>query len=102
MDEKEVKEAQKAKEIIDAERDIQSIKNILNDPQFHSKANSLYEKLIQKVDYLPYIAVLKSARGMLGNQSFGALSYLHKRQVLKMIKDAIDLYIIKTMEKGEK
>ncbi len=85
-------------EISDAEDDICKIESILTDPQFNAKSTHLYEELTDKDDYLPYIGALKVRRGMVGKQSFGSLSYLQKRDVFRMIKDAIKLYITQKTE----
>ncbi len=85
-------------EISDAEDDICKIESILNDPQFNAKATRLYEELIDKKDYLPYIGTLKVSRRMVGKQSFGSLSYLQKRNALILIRDAIKLYIAQKIE----
>ncbi len=97
-----IEKYKEVKEIADAAKDIAKIETVLDSTQFNSKANSLYDELKNKIDYAPYIAVLKAGRGMCGNQSFGALSYIQKRKVLEMIKDAIEVYIRKTVEKQEK
>ncbi len=86
------------REIADAEKDIRKIESVLNDSQFNSKSIKLYDELDEIGDYKTYIAILKTKRGLAGKQSFGSLSYLQRRNVLIMIKDAIKLYIAKELK----
>ena len=92
------KATDKAKKIKDAEDIIQNINELLADSTlFRRQADSLYDKTSKNFDYAPFIATAKSALGMGGNIPFKQLPYQAKRNALVMIRDAIKVYVTKTI-----
>ena len=88
----------KAKKIKDAEDTIQNINELLADSAlFRRQADSLYDKISKNFDYAPFIATAKAASGMGGNIPFKQLPYQPKRNALVMIRDAIKVYVAKTI-----
>lgn len=88
----------KAKKIKDAEEMIEKIDELLSDSSlFRHQADSLYDKISKNIDYAPFIATAKAASGMGGNIPFKELLYKPKRMALMMIRDAIKVYIVKTI-----
>ena len=88
----------KAKKIKDAEDTIQNINELLADSAlFRHQADSLYDKISKNFDYAPFIATAKAASGMGGNIPFKQLPYQPKRNALVMIRDAIKVYVAKTI-----
>ena len=91
-------ESDKAKKIKDAEDTIQKINELLADSGlFRRQADSLYDKVSRNIDYAPFIATAKAASGMGGNIPFKQLLYKYKRMALVMIRDAIKVYVAKTI-----
>ena len=88
----------KAKKIKDAEDTIQKINELLADSGlFRRQADSLYDKISKNMDCAPFIATAKAASGMGGNIPFTQLPYQPKRNALVMIRDAIKVYVAKTI-----
>ena len=88
----------KAKKIKDAEDTIQNINELLADSAlFRHQADSLYDKISKNFDYAPFIATAKATSGMGGNIPFKQLPYQPKRNALVMIRDAIKVYVAKTI-----
>ena len=88
----------KAKKIRDAEDTVQKINELLADSGlFRRQADSLYDKISRNMDYAPFIATAKAASGMVGNIPFKQLPYQPKRNALIVIRDAIKVYVAKTI-----
>ena len=88
----------KAKKIKDAEDTIQNINELLADSAlFRRQVDSLYDKISKNFDYAPFIATAKATSGMGGNIPFKQLPYQPKRNALVMIRDAIKVYVAKTI-----
>lgn len=86
----------KIKKIIDAEKDIDEINNVLNDiDYFHNKSEEIYDKINNNKDYTIYIQIMKNKFNMNGNNHFKVLSYRFKREIFKMFITSIKLYIVK-------
>lgn len=86
----------KIKKIIDAQNDIEEIKNAINDINyFHSKSDEIYDKINNNKDYTIYIQIMKNKFNMNGNNHFKVLSYRFKREIFKMFIASIKLYIVK-------
>lgn len=85
---------EKFKKLADAQKDIDKISEVLSDfsHSFHKRANSLYKDIEKNSDYAPYIAMAKVGRKMIGNIPFSQLQFVPKRNVLVMIRDAIQLF----------
>lgn len=85
----------KAKKIQDANDDIKKIDELLNDTTaFHHKSDSLYDELSRNIDYSKYIMAARIAKGMIGKTPFKQLPYLQKRNVLVMMRESINAYIV--------
>ena len=89
----------KAKKIKDAEDTIQEITELLasDSKVFNRHVDALYEEIAKNLDYAPYIAYAKASAKMSGNIPFQRLTHNLKRNALRMIRDAIKLYIIKEL-----
>lgn len=86
----------KIKKIIDAQRDIDEINNVLNDiDYFHIKSDEIYERINSNKEYTIYIKIMKNKFNMNGNNQFKILDYRFKREVFKMFVASINLYITK-------
>ena len=88
----------KAKKIKDAKDIIQNINELLADSAlFRRQANSLYDKISRNIEYRLYIEDAKQKKGIKGNIPFARLDYLPKRNALIVIRDAIKVYVAKTI-----
>ena len=86
------------KKMNDAQSDINKINEILADvTYFRHKADDLFDELNKNLDYYPYIASAKMAKGMMGNKSFKQLSHQDKRNVFVMMREAITAYVAKEL-----
>ena len=82
------------KKLKDAHDDIEKIYDTVRTNYAVQKhGSSLYQKLILNQDYGKYIVTLKSLRNMGGSIPFERLDENHKREVLLMVRDAIELYL---------
>ena len=92
MDEKDL---EKLKKIIEAKKDIDKIDEVTRTTYNLQKyANSVYEKTYNKSDYAKFILNEKTKQGLDGNLSFYVLNIDVKKSVLKMVKLAIQKYLL--------
>lgn len=83
-----------AKKLLDAHDDIRRINDtIRSNYAVQQHGSSLYRKLMSNQDYGEYIFALKAMRKMAGSIPFDRLDDDHKKEVLSMIKDAIEVFI---------
>ena len=79
---------------MEATDDIKKIDDILADVgEFRKHADDLYDRLYRKIDYAKYIEERKIAKRMYGKVPFNQLSFLNKRKVFELIREAINAYI---------
>ena len=87
-----------AKKLEEAKEDIDKINKFLEDVStYHDKADKIYNELNSKVEYFPYVFALRETKNMFGNIPFNQLSYHNKREVMKMFKEAISMYMAKEL-----
>ena len=84
----------KAHKYIEAEKDKKDINNVYYNiyGNFGTESNRVYNKFMLKQDYLKYFYNLKIMNNMTGTISFKELNVDEKKQVLKLMMDAIDCY----------
>ncbi len=86
------------KKLEEAKEDIDKINKFLEDVStYHDKADKLYNELNNKNEYATYVFILRKTKNMFGNISFNQLSYHNKREVMKMFKEAISMYMAKEL-----
>lgn len=97
-------EEEKAKKLIDANKDLNKGKKILGDFNFsrYHQAKDFIDDCCNSIDYAPYIMQNRSLAGMFGNLGFMELKYLEKIKVLKMIISSIEEYITGLTLKDDK
>ena len=87
------KDLENLKKLSDADEDIRQINELLQDMSaFRKRANSLFEKIDNNIEYKQYIVILKTAKKMNGNLPFKELKFAIKIQVFQMLREAITLY----------
>ena len=83
----------KALKFTETEKDKADIQKVLGTyKNFHNESNRVYNKFLLKRDYLKYFYNLKLMNKMTGAISFKDLNVDEKKQVLKLMMDAIDCY----------
>lgn len=89
-----LKQTKQINKLKDAHDDIEKInETVRTNYAVQKHGSSLYQKLILNQDYGKYIMTLKSLRSMGGNISFERLDENNKKEVLLMIRDAIEIYL---------
>ena len=94
--EKITKTAKAAKDVLDANEDIQKINEILADSQkFRQKSNNVYHEIVSKVEYAPYIALARTANNLKpGNVPFEKITeYAMRRKIISVLREAVIAYI---------
>lgn len=86
-------EEEKLKKLKDAKDDKDKIDSILKNFK-NQAANNIVTKVTHNLDYQEEIAKSRIKHGIsIGNTSFCDLSVPQRREVLAMLKDALDCYI---------
>lgn len=97
-------EEEKVKKLIDANKDLNKGKEILNNfnvRRYH-QAKDFIDDCCKSIDYAPYIMRNRTLAEMFGNLGFMELKYLKKIKVLKMIITSIEEYITGLTLKDDK
>jgi len=94
----------KIKKLLDALKDIDELNKALNDRKyFHNNLIKIYNKISNNSDYVIYIEALKIRFKMSGNKHFLVLNYNNKREIFKLFKTSIEMFIEKeVLEEIEK
>lgn len=88
-------DVEKAKKIDEANAFITKINEMLNDSfLLNHYADSLYEEVSKKIDYIPFINAAKNSARISGNIPFSNLPYRQKRSALRVIREAIKMYVL--------
>lgn len=95
---------EKAKKLLDANKDLNKGKDILNNFNFkkYKSAKNYVDDCCKNQEYAPFILVNRIGDGLFGDIEFLDLDPLRKRKVLNMIVKSIEEYIANiSLEKEE-
>lgn len=91
---------EKAKEIIEAQNDINELTEVLNSPEkLRNNGVDVFNRIFCKLDYKSYIFKFTKKYNLNGNLTFEQLDFKLKIKVLKMLKDSICDYVEKEIGK---
>ena len=86
-------EPEKAKKLLSAQHDIDTLQSLLDHKKPLSKAESTIYQIMETPDYATFIAASRIKYNLPGgNCPFGNLSYVQQRNAVFMLKDAINAY----------
>lgn len=98
-------DAEKAKKLISAKEDRDTLKSLLDSGKF-LKAESKITKIATNIDYADTVFLSRAKHKIpYGNMPFGSLSYTQQRNVIIMLLEAVEATLTKlslTNDKEEK